>query len=162
MDSVKTYLISIVAACMIGVVAGAFVQKSPLQKIIRLVSGIVILLVAVVPLLRLDMRDFSEVLSRFDAAYVLDTDQIAKTQSELLGKHVRQTSEDYILRKAEELGAKISAEVTVTQEEYPTPLSVVLTGSVTQSQREKLSEYIQTALGIPAERQKWRLYGASE
>ena len=67
--------------------------------------------------------------------------------------------EKYIEAKAEALGGIIQAEVTVGSGETPMPESVILTGSMTPAQAQALEDYIRDSLGIPSDRQEWRLYG---
>ena len=61
--------------------------------------------------------------------------------------------------EAKSLGGTLQAEVTVSDGDYPVPVSVILIGSMPPEDAKTVSEYIETALGIPADRQEWRLYG---
>lgn len=159
MDGVRSYLVSVVAVCMITVVADVLIRESVLKKILRLIGGILILLVAIRPLLSLDLKRIGAYLDEINANYQFDTDEIQRTQQDLLRQQVRQSAETYIENEAKSLGGTLQAEVTVSDEDYPVPVSVILIGSMTPEDANTVSEYIQTALGIPADRQEWRLYG---
>ena len=160
MEGIKGYLVAIVAACMLTVVASVLVQKSPLRKIVRLIGGILILLVAVTPLLRLDMSQIVEYLQ--GSEYSFDTSAVEQTWQSQLSEHIKQTTETYIENEAGRLGATVQATVTLTEEEYPVPCHAVLIGTVDADQMEALSEYMETSLGIPRTEQEWRLYGTGE
>ncbi len=160
MEGIKSYLVAIVAACMLTVVASVLVQKSPLRKIVRLIGGILVLLVAVTPLLRLDMSRIVEYLQ--GSEYSFDTSAVEQTWHSQLSEHIKQTTETYIENEADRLGAALQAKVTLTEEEYPVPCHAVLIGTVDADQMEALSEYMAASLGIPRTEQEWRLYGTGE
>lgn len=160
MEGIKSYLVAIVAACMLTVVASVLVQKSPLRKIVRLIGGILILLVAVTPLLRLDMSRIVDYLQ--GSEYSFDTSAVEQTWQSQLSEHIKQTTETYIENEAGRLGATVQATVTLTEEEYPVPCHAVLIGTVDADQMEALSEYMETSLGIPRTEQEWKLYGTGE
>ena len=159
MNGIRSYLLSVVAVCMMTVVAAALIRKSSLKKIVRLLGGVLIMLVAIRPLLSLDMERISAYLEDINTTYHFDTDGIKSTQQELMRQQVRQTAEKYIEDTAESIGASLQAEVTLSDEEYPVPVSVVLIGTLTPEQVQTVSASIETSLNIPAERQEWRLYG---
>ena len=160
MEGIKGYLVAIVAACMLTVVASVLVQKSPLRKIVRLIGGILILLVAVTPLLRLDMSQIVEYLQ--GSEYSFDTSAVEQTWQSQLSEHIKQTTETYIEQEAARLGATVQAKVTLTEEEYPVPCHAALIGTVDADQLEALSEYMETSLGIARTEQEWKLYGTGE
>lgn len=159
MDEIRAYLLSVVAVCMITVIAGVLIHKSALQKIVRLIGGVLILLVAVRPLLSLDMSRISAYLAEVNATYQFDTGKIKRTQNELMCEQVRQTAETYIENKAKESGGTVQAEVTLSDGDYPVPIGVTLIGTLTPEQVQTLSALIENTLNIPPDRQEWRLYG---
>ena len=159
MEGIRNYLLAVVAVCMISVVADVLISNGSLKKIVRLIGGVLVLLVAIRPLLSLDMQRISEYLEEVNAAYHFDTEQIKSTQQELMMRQVKQSAEKYIEDEARSLGATLQAEVTVSDGEYPIPFSVILIGTLTPEQTQTVSAYIVTALNIPPERQEWRLYG---
>ena len=160
MEGIKGYLVAIVAACMLTVVASVLVQKSPLRKIARLIGGILILLVAVTPLLRLDMSHIVDFLQ--GSEYSFDTSAVEQTWQSQLSEHIKQATETYIENEADRLGATVQTKVTLTEEEYPVPCHAVLIGTVDADQLEALSEYMETSLGIARTEQEWKLYGTGE
>lgn len=159
MDGIRAYLISVVAVCMITVIADVLIQKSALKKIVRLIGGVLVLLVAVRPLLSLDMKGLSAYLEQFNSNYQFDSAKIKRTQDELLRRQVKQSAEAYIENEAKAVGGMLQAEVTLSDGEYPEPVSVKLIGTLTPEQIQAVSACIETALHIPQSRQEWRLYG---
>lgn len=162
MDSVRNYLIAVVAVCMISVLAAALVHNSPLNKIVRFVSGILILLVAASPLLTLDTDLLAEKMEKYLGGRSFRTDEIQENTRQQLALHIKETTETYIENKAAELGAAIQAEVTLDNGEYPTPNGATIIGTLTPTQRTALAAYLTDSLAIPAEQQEWKLYGTTE
>ncbi|MBQ6431623.1 MAG: stage III sporulation protein AF [Oscillospiraceae bacterium] len=159
MDGIREYLISVVAGCMITVIADVLIQKSALKKIVRLIGGILVLLVAIRPLMSLDMEKVSTYFDQINTTYRFDSTNIKRTQDEILRKQVRESAENYIEKEAKAIGGTLQAEVKLSEGDYPEPVSVTLIGTLTPEQIETLSAYIETTLNIPPSRQEWRLYG---
>ena len=160
MDGIKTYLLSVTAACLISVLACALVRQETVKKIVRFSSGLLILLVVVLPILSLNMEDVAQVFRSFRVEYD-KTDAEAAWQTQL-AQHIKQTSEAYIEDKAGELGASVRAEVTLNDDEYPQPVRVRISGILSRTQHEALAAYIRTAFGIAEEEQEWRFYEIDE
>ena len=159
MEEIRKYLLSVVAVCMITVIADVLIQKSALKKVVRLLGGVHILLVAIRPLLSLDMGRISAYLEELNVNYRFDIAAIQNTQEERLRQQVKQTAETYIENQAKALGGTLQAEIELSDGEYPVPVSVTLIGTLTPEQVQSVSAYIETALDIPPSRQEWRLYG---
>lgn len=159
MEEIRKYLLTVVAVCMISVIADVLIQKSALKKVVRLLGGVLILLVAIRPLLSLDMGRLSAYLGELNGNYRFDTGAIQSAQAERLRQQVKQTAETYIENQAKALGGTLQAEVELSDGEYPVPVSVTLIGTLTPEQVLTVSAYIETALDIPPARQEWRLYG---
>ena len=68
---------------------------------------------------------------------------------------IKEKSQAYILDKAAELDASITADVTISEEELPKPLSVVISGQVSPYNRKRLESILETDLGIAKENQVW-------
>lgn len=162
METVRSYLISLVAVCMLAVLASVLVHGSPIHKFVRFIGGILVLLVAVSPLLSVDTEKLSERLKEICEANSFNTSAVAENRYSVLSEHIKQTTETYIENKAAELGAAIQAEVTLTNDEYPVPDKVKIIGTLTAEQISSLAAYLTDSLGIAPEHQEWKLYGTSE
>lgn len=162
MSSIRGYLISLIAACMISVVASALIKQERIQTIVRFLGGMLIVLVAFAPLLSVNMDELTQSILHFSGEYALDTDAIENDTYQLLRKHIKETTQTYIEAKAKELGASVRAEVTLNDEEYPAPIAAQIEGRLSASQLQALSEYMRDALGIPVQAQNWRQYEAGE
>lgn len=162
MDALRSYLFSLVAACMIAALASVMVKGELPSKIVRLVGGVLVLLVALSPLLTIDTEKLAQALERICQASSFDTGAVAENSHTALAAHIKRTTETYIENKAAELGAAIQAEVTLDNGEYPVPNGVTIIGTLTSEQIIALRAYLTDSLAIAPENQEWRLYGTSE
>ena len=158
MEGIRGYFLAIVAACMLAVLACALLKNSKIQRITKFIAGILILLTVATPLLRIDTAELAERINELGRGSRFDTQEISKDYQTMLRALVKKNTQTYIEEKAQELGGIIQAEVTVGSGEYPTPENVVLTGTMTPEQAQRLESYIADSLGIPPEQQEWKLY----
>lgn len=157
MDSVRSYLLSVVAVCMLAVLANVLVKQSSIQKVVRLITGLLIVLVVLAPLLSVDIEALGEqLLALTEGSY--DSAEVENNYQNRLRQNIKETTEQYIENKATELGAYIQAEVTLSDEEYPIPSHVRIIGSLNYEQIQALTGYLTNSLGIAPEQQEWKTY----
>ena len=132
-----------------------------MKKAGRLVCGLVLVLAMVRPVLSLDPRTLADNAARIGGE-LQNESELPQEDDALLKTLIAEKSGAYIVDKAGELGADCRAEVTVQTGEsgYPVPWSAVVRGTMTGTQREKLSDAIGTDLDIPADRQRFEEDGA--
>ena len=159
MGNVRGYLLAIVAACMITVLANAMLRNQTVKRVVRLVGGVLVILAVVTPLLSLSPERLMSELESVTSRYDFNTDAVEKTIQEQLEIHIKQTAETYIEQKASELGATVQAEVRLSDETYPVPVHAKIIGTVTPEQMAQLAEMMRDSLGISTEEQEWRPYG---
>ena len=151
MGEIRQYFLQIVAVCMIAAVSNSIVKNQLMAKVLRLVSGILILLVVIAPLAEVDISAFAKSLDK-ELQVELDEDQFHKE----FQLQVQRATREHVERIANEMGFEIRAEVTVSDDEVPVPIAIRLFGSVTTEQMLELSQYIDKQLGIPIAEQTWR------
>ena len=155
MEALRGYLIAIVAACMLAAVAAAMVKNPALSRVVRFVSGVLIALVVVTPLLSLDPSALTQALSEIAGGERAQTQSMEEKYHAQLSAHIKRTTEAYIEAKAAELGAAVQARVTLSDEDYPQPVSARIIGTLDVEQTLALSAYMRDALGIAEGRQTW-------
>lgn len=156
MDSVRTYLLSVVAVCMLAVLAVSMVREQSVQKVVRLIGGLLVLVVTVSPLIRLDRKTLSRYVTDSLSEYGIQTQE--QEVHERWKEHIRATTEAYISEKADQLGATLKVTVTVSDDEIPVPTAVRLVGTADVFQRAELTKCLAEELNISAEGQVWELY----
>lgn len=156
MTGIRAYLSSVVAVCLLAALAMALVQQERLRGLVRLISGLLVVLVVLRPLPGLNWSELSEgILSLTDGEF--DSAEVQREYQTRLRQNIKANTERFIEEKATSLGAFVKAEVELSEEEYPVPVAARLTGIVNHSQLTELSRFMSESLGIPTERQEWTM-----
>lgn len=156
MGFIRQYLLSVIASALFcAVIAGLVGEKSAHSSIIKMLIGIFMAIVVILPLKRLDFSDIPSAVDAFrenGEGYSQTGTQYAREELE---KVIKQQTEAYILSKAASMDLIIEVEVTLDENEPPTPNSVVIKGTVPPYAKTKLQTVITDDLGIAKENQKW-------
>ena len=157
MQDIGNYLISIVCASAIcGILTSLVGSKGSATGIIRILTGIFLATTVIAPLTKLELKNmdtfWDQINIDVDSNIQAGTD-MANAQRNLI---IKEQLEAYILDKAETLGACINAEITISQDEIPQPLTVQISGSVSPYNKKILTEYISKELGISEDQQIWK------
>lgn len=152
----KEYLLAISAACLLYTVVMTMIPEGSIRKIAELVSGMMVILATLSPLVELDTSSISSAISQ----YTLRTDYVQREiefgSRELMCQVIRKKCETYILDKAENMGVQLSVEVYLDdQAEVPYPTRVLLRGNWTIDEQAALRRCIAEDLGVPEDRQEW-------
>lgn len=155
MDALRQYAVSVIAAAIVcGIVTGSF-QNGTVKEIVKLVCGLFLTFTVIHPVIGLDITS----LSIYQPDYTLDASKAAAIGEnftrEGIADIIKTETETYILDKAAELNADLTATVTVSQADTPVPVAVSISGEVTPYARQQLQGIIQSDLGIAKENQVW-------
>ena len=152
----KAYLIRLTAAAILAAVVRRMAPDSGAGKASRLGAGLLVVITALGPLGEMDLVAAAENLMVSGYSDVLTSQPVDRASTSLLTELISESTETYILDKAQALGAEVTAQVeTKLEDRYPVPWSVKLTGNVTQEQKAQLQRIIAEELGIPEDRQEW-------
>lgn len=153
MAALRAWLTAVVTVTLLLSVVQMLVPPGSLREITSLIGGMILLLVLVRPLMRVDPTEFSLDLSACRQAVEQRQAELEDTREEELAALIRSETETYISDKADSMGLIIRARITVETDGsgIPVPVSVELTGP----ESEGLSRWLETELGLPAERQVW-------
>lgn len=161
MQGLREYLLSVVAVCMICAVASVMLKNQMLAKVLRLVSGILVLLVVITPLLKIDLQDISENMRRSLSADSQSFDVIRSNAEIQLAEQVKTATEKHIEEIASRYGMSLQARVKVDDSQLPTPIEVELIGVPDPDTVGAFTDYIVQNIGILKENQHWRGYEGS-
>lgn len=154
METLRTYLLGIVAAAMAVTAASALLREGSLRRAVRLAGSMVLILVVLGPLLRESLDAFGAYLAEIEMEEDALRSGIEVENTDILTRIICRKTEAYILDKATAMGADVEVAVTMEQgEHYPYPYGVTVEGALTDAQRERLSEDMELSLAIPKERQ---------
>ena len=157
-EAVRGYLLRITAGAFAGAILLAALPKGTPRRVAAMLCGLLMLLLALTPLAELDYDSLAEAISRLELEKEEARTGIEIQNQELVASIISGRVQTYILDKADETGIEL-AEVTVTAEwstdGYWYPHEVRIASGADENQRAKLSDCIQTQLGISAENQDW-------
>ena len=153
MEAVRAWLTSVVLVSVLLSAAQSLIPPGTVRKAAGFTGGLILLLVLLRPVLGADLDRLELDLSAYQAAVEARQAELTEAQTEAMASIIAERTEAYIWDKAGELGVEVTARVeTRTGEDgVPVPWSAELTGA----RSRELAAYLETELGIPAERQVW-------
>ena len=155
MDGIRQYIFTVIAAALLCGVLSSIFHQGKSKDLLRILCGIFLAFTVLKPITGADLSKLLEESLFFES----DAEQTAALGENMahqaMTELIKEKSQAYILDKAAELDASITAEVTVSEEETPKPLSVVISGQVSPYNRKKLESILETDLGIAKENQVW-------
>ena len=155
MALVRQFILSITACAVICSIVKAFIPKSSAYHgVVSIVAGLILLLSAIKPILHVESLDLSAYSDGWEAESNLYTQSGQASASEAMISIIKQQTESYILDKAADLEANITASVTLDPDNM-IPAAVTILGDVSPYAREALCIYMEDSLGIPRENQIW-------
>ncbi|MGN0998244.1 MAG: hypothetical protein ACI4PO_01670 [Faecousia sp.] len=156
MENLKDYLIGMTAAALVcGIVNAYFDRKGTIGAILKLASGIFLILTIASPLVKLQFEKILDITEDFRISGEAAAAWGQSIGEEALSSGIISRAEAYILDKAESLGAELSVQVEVSVDEIPVPKTVRISGKVSPYEKSVLTNYIEMNLGIPPEDQIW-------
>lgn len=156
MQSIKEYLLGVVAAAMLCAIVSQLAGKENFHgTAIKLICGVFMLLALVSPITKLNIHLPSEIFSDISQQADQITSAAADSTQESIYTIIKERTQAYILDKGNSYGVDMSVEVTLSDDRIPEPISVRIIGNVSPYNKKILSGVIENDLGIPAEAQIW-------
>lgn len=156
MEAAGSYIVSVSAAAIFcGIIKSILPLNSGGSAIVRLVSGIFLVFVAIRPLTQVNLGE----LPVLSPDYISEA-EAASAEGEILAYDtmadiIKSRSEAYILDKAHALQAELTVTVSLSNDHPPVPATVQLSGSVSPYAKSRLERILQEELGISKENQIW-------
>lgn len=151
-ETVRTWLTAVAAVTLLLSVVQQLVPPGSLRETASFAGGLILLTVLLQPLAALRGADLD--LSFQDCRQAVEQQQTEledRRQAELAAL-IESATAAYISDKADSMGLALEARVTAEAADgVPVPVRVTLTGE----KSGELSRWLETELGIPAERQVW-------
>lgn len=156
MESVSNYLITVIAGAVICALIICIIGKNNhYYGIIKLLLGLFLAITVISPWSKLNFDNISSHFSEFRAdasSTVLNGTTMANNA---MGELIKQNVEAYILDKANSLGADVDIEITVSNDNPPVPISVVIRGTVAPYTKVRLQQMLENDFEITKENQLW-------
>ena len=153
MAAAREWLTAVAAVTLLLSVAQLLVPPGSLWEIASFVGGLILLAAMMQPLLKIDLSDIRLDFSSYQGAVEQRQAELENTQKEELTSLIEAETEAYISDKAKSMGLTLKVRVTAEADEsgMPVPVRVEVTGPWSGG----LSGWLETELGLPAERQVW-------
>ena len=153
MAAAREWLTAVAAVTLLLSVAQLLVPPGNLREIAFFVGGLILLAAMMQPLLKIDLSDIQLDFSSYQGAVEQRQAELENTQKEELTSLIEAETEAYISDKAKSMGLTLKVRVTAEADEggMPVPVRVEITGPWSGG----LSGWLETELGLPAERQVW-------
>ena len=153
MAAAREWLTAVAAVTLLLSVAQLLVPPGNLREIASFVGGLILLAAMMQPLLKIDLSDIQMDFSSYQGAVEQRQAELENTQKEELTSLIEAETEAYISDKAKSMGLTLKVRVTAEADEggMPVPVRVEITGPWSGG----LSGWLETELGLPAERQVW-------
>lgn len=155
----RAWITHIAAASLLAAMAMALTPKGRVRQVTRLVCGLVCALAVAGPLAKLDMSSLAADAARYEQQAGQIVGRAQEEEKMLERTYIEEQCQAYIWGKADERGVALDGlsltaqwdEQTLTWYPWEVALDAPFDGG--------LSAIIETQLGIPAERQRWRSDG---
>lgn len=152
----KQYLLSVVTAAIIsGIVTKLLGSKGTQGAIGKLIAGLFLAFTVISPLRSVSIQDLTSFTVSYSEAAECAVETGKNLTLQAMRASIKENCEAYILDKARSLNAELEVDVTVSEEDVPTPVAIKLSGNVAPNAKSTLSRIITEDLGIPKEEQKW-------
>ena len=153
MGEIRQYVFSVICISLICGIMQLLVTGKRGSSV-KLLTGLMVTIVAIGPVLNGDID------LNFDVEKIADNRQWAILDGEMaaqesLSAYIKESTETYILDKADALGADISVDVELDNDSLPVPFAVTVSGLISPYTKQQLIGYMSEELGINEENQRW-------
>ena len=156
MESIQTYIFNITAIALVcGIMISILGKKGLCGNTVKFLCGVAIMLSIVGPPFQLPKFNFINSFREITVETELVTAFGQETAYKEYADIIKNRTAAYILDKAESLGAKLTVEVTLSNEMPMSPCEVKLSGAISPYAKKVLSNTIAKDLGIDVEEQTW-------
>ena len=156
-ELIRSWLLGVTCAAMVMALVENLAPEGNVKRVCRLAGGIVLLLAAISPVVKLDEADLARLTRSYQLNAQAYSEELEAQNDFLYESIIAENAAAYISDKAEELGMSCRVSVAVAWEDgVPIPQSVTIKGTWTQQQRDELSGCIESELGIPGSLQYFK------
>ena len=155
MAGLRGWLLALVAASLICALADALMPKGAVKRVGRLVCGLVLASAILSPLAGLDVESGQSWLERHLASVEFQRAELEEEVNGQMKVIIEQEYAAYIVDKAAQLGLTcgLRVECRISEEGLCLPVRAEVSGGLTEEERIRLAQIIESDLGIPASEQ---------
>ncbi len=155
MEWARQWLLGLVSAALLCALITALLPKTGAGRVGRLAAGLLMALAMLGPLTQVLPRSAAEEFRGLGDYIARREEELSQQRDETMKEVIQQETEAYILDKGAQLGAELSVSVTcrMGEEGVWLPEEAVIRGSLTEEQRSALTQWLDSQLAIPVQRQ---------
>ena len=156
-EGVRSWLLSIIAVCLLCALADALMPRGPVKKAGRLVCGLVLLCAMLAPLPGLQLETGQAWLEDYFAGLEQQKQNLKETADAGTKGIIEEQYSAYIVDKAKELDLVCQVRVTCRTEAdgLTVPDGVEVAGRFSDEEQSRLARIIEEELLVPPERQAY-------
>ena len=152
----QDYLTSVTAAALLIALLQAISPKNnTIMAVMKLLTGLYMVITLITPMKTIPIKNYLNdfpAIQDFASTYAAEGDAYRDASVSLV---ITEQVESYIKDKAAALGATVQVEITLCEEEPPSPISVHIRGNISPYVKNQLGRIIEDSVGIPKEQQTW-------
>lgn len=152
----RQWIMSITAASLLSAVAMTLTPPGRVRQVTRLACALVCALAVAGPLARLDFDGLAASIARYEQQAQIITGQAEEEAKMMDRTYIEEQCQAYILAKAAEAELAVKGVSLSARWDEEDLVWYPWTVTVQAPYDQRLSELIESELGIPAQRQRWR------
>lgn len=157
MAELRNWILGVVAVGLLVSICQSLSPAGKPQKVSRFCGGLLLFLAVVTPILQWDVTGAFQAFQDHCASLTVSEAEVAQAGSTVLEAQTRQRVSDYIQEQAQALGGEVTVSVICeTQNGIPVPVSVTLTGALSEAQRQTLTRQIQEDFQLTGEQIQYK------
>lgn len=158
MSGVKSYVLSVTAAAIWINLCSSMVPEGKYKRYTSFLGSTILILAILSPIIQIRDLDLRIAVQNLQPEQNDTYNAALEINDRLMHQLISEQCEAYILDKATALGAELNVTVTTgVKENMICPVSVILEGTCTVSERKQLADFLEGELGIPYAHQEWNI-----
>lgn len=152
MEALREWLLAVLAVSFLVAAAQSVMPEGPIKQVGRLVCGLLLFLAVARPVLGIQYNTISAMLRDAAGEMTQEQTELEETKNQLTESIIAGEMDAYIEDKRAELGLDCQVEVIWDWSgTVPTPSGATVTGSLTQEERQSLTQMLTQDLGLEAD-----------
>lgn len=157
MAELRGWILGVVAVGLLVSICQSLSPAGKPQKVSRFCGGLLLFLAVVTPITQWDIAGGVQAFQAYCADLTASEAEVTQAGQTVLETQVCQRVSEYIQEQAQALGVTVTVSVTCeTQEGIPVPAAVTLTGSLSDAQRQRLTQRIQADFQLREEQIQYK------
>ena len=155
MELLREYLLSVSVAAMVCGMAGRLLDRKGTPAAMgKLLAGLFMTFTVLSPLAGVSVGPMEDISNEFQDEAQLAVKAGERYVNSALREGITNRTEEYILDKASSLGANIRVQIVLSDDVYPAPYKVYVSGDISPFAKSQLKQVI-SQLGVAEENQIW-------